>query len=128
MAKILIIEDDLDTRDLVCRYLKCAGHQVRCVSEGSEALTSLDEWPVDLILLDMMMPGMDGTSFLKALRASGRHAETKVLVCSALERDQLTAATKRLGVAGVLSKIDGFFIDLVEAVARQLRIPSQEPA
>jgi len=69
--KILIAEDDETTSDFLRKGLIENGHAVDCVFDGREALTYCMYNQCDLVVLDRMMPGMDGLSVLKALRAAG---------------------------------------------------------
>jgi two-component system OmpR family response regulator len=69
--KILIAEDDETTSDFLRKGLIENGHTVDCVFDGREALTYCMYNQCDLVVLDRMMPGMDGLSVLKALRAAG---------------------------------------------------------
>jgi two-component system, OmpR family, response regulator len=69
--KILIAEDDKTTSDFLRKGLIENGHTVDCVFDGREALTYCMYNQCDLVVLDRMMPGMDGLSVLKALRAAG---------------------------------------------------------
>ncbi|MEM9342061.1 MAG: response regulator transcription factor [Pseudomonadota bacterium] len=70
--KILLAEDDTTSADYVKRGLAENGHFVDWVSDGRDALTHCLYNEVDLAVLDRMMPGMDGLSLVKALRAAGR--------------------------------------------------------
>ena len=70
--KILLAEDDAKVRDYVRAGLTQAGHSVEAVGDGRDALTFCLYNPVDVAVLDRMMPGMDGMAVLKALRAAGR--------------------------------------------------------
>lgn len=80
--RVLAIEDDAELRQFYGTILKEEGHEVRVAGNGLEGLRSLD-WAPDLILLDLMMPVMDGYEFLRRLRASPRGAHIPVLVLSA---------------------------------------------
>ena len=80
--KILLVEDDADTALYLSRGLSEEGHSVEHVGDAREGLYLASDLGFDLIVLDRMVPGMDGLSMLKALRAAG--ADTPVLVLSAL--------------------------------------------
>lgn len=80
--RVLAVEDDNDLREFYGTLLREEGHQVRLARNGLEALHQLD-WTPDLILLDLMMPVMDGYEFLRRLRASPKGASIPVLVLSA---------------------------------------------
>src|SRR6267142_838864 len=85
LARILVIEDDVDTRMGLGKFLSMAGNAVIPAANGWEALLVLDQSDVDLILLDVMMPGMDGPTFLQILRQAKKHKDLAVIVVTALE-------------------------------------------
>jgi len=82
--KILIAEDDSETADYVLRGLSQAGHVVSRAASGPDALFRATEEPFDVLILDRMLPGLDGLSVLKALRAGGVH--TPALMLTAMSR------------------------------------------
>ena len=60
MTRILVVEDDRDIGDLVSRYLEKAGFAVELLSSGRDALRAIAERPPDLLILDLMLPHVDG--------------------------------------------------------------------
>ena len=80
--RVLVVEDDSDTLDWVARGLKEAGHSVECASDGKDGLFKALEQDFEAIVLDRMMPGLDGLTLLKTLRAESD--DTPVLILSAL--------------------------------------------
>ena len=68
MAKVLIVEDDPHTRELVRVYLDREGHDVLTADNGNDGLRSAREEAPDIILLDLMLPGMDGRDVCQSLR------------------------------------------------------------
>lgn len=81
MFQILVAEDDKNTARLMRAVLKRAGYEVHSASNGAEALEMTDRQHIDLILLDVMMPVMDGYAFTEQLRAAGDH--TPILMVTA---------------------------------------------
>ncbi len=69
MARIVIADDDADIRELVVFKLRHAGHEVLPVADGSAAVEACLASPPDLVILDVMMPGMSGLEAARALRA-----------------------------------------------------------
>ena len=103
-ASVLIVEDDGDTRTMLRRSLEKEGWAIAEAENGLVGLEMLRSTTPTLILLDLMMPEMDGFQFLEALRAEPRHAETEVVVMTA---KVLTNEDRRLlngGVQRVLQK------------------------
>lgn len=82
--KILIAEDDAETADYVIRGLTQAGHLVARAASGPDALFRATEETFDLLILDRMLPGLDGLSVLKALRAGG--VQTPAIMLTAMSR------------------------------------------
>ena len=81
--KVLIVEDDQATQELLQKRLTQEGWQVVAASNGREALERLTQGPPDLVLLDLMMPEMDGFEFLEAFRKQPGCARTTVVVMTA---------------------------------------------
>lgn len=82
-GKILIIEDDVSIRDSLEDVLKNEGYRVVSAANGEEGLVCARETKPDLILLDLMMPVMDGFDFLKAKAADPELAKIALIVVSA---------------------------------------------
>ena len=70
---ILVVDDDTDSRTIAARLLEREGFRTVRAASGEECLRIAREQPVDLILLDVMMPGMDGFAVCNALREAGSH-------------------------------------------------------
>ena len=81
MFHILVADDDKNTRRLMRAILEEAGYTVSLAENGQEALSVLDHEHIDLVVLDVMMPGMDGYAFTEAVRASS--SELPILMVSA---------------------------------------------
>ncbi len=79
-ARVLVVEDDRKTADLVVLYLRHAGHRVSAVHSGTVALRRLAEERFDLLILDLMLPGVDGLEICRAVRA---RSETPIILLTA---------------------------------------------
>ena len=79
--KILLAEDEVDLNNVVTRYLKKNGYSVDSVLDGEEALDYLEYSEYDLVILDIMMPKVDGFEVIKKLRDKGNH--TSILMLTA---------------------------------------------
>src|SRR5438270_1046695 len=89
MADVLVVDDDPDIRGLLAFLLEDEGHCVRVAADGETALAALADQPPECMVLDLMMPGLDGFAVLRS-RAQHRLApETRVLIltCKTAERD-----------------------------------------
>jgi PAS domain S-box-containing protein len=103
--EILCVDDNARNLYVICAMLRAAGHgAIECTS-GPEALEILRRRKVDLVLLDMVMPEMDGFDVLARLRESGGpNAETPVIACTANVLPAQLEAYEKAGTAGVLAK------------------------
>ena len=99
---ILVAEDQPDIRDLLVLNLRQAGYQVLAVADGRQALASQDEQASDLLVLDLMMPGLDGLEVCKALRARGRSTPILMLTAKSTELDRVLGL--ELGADDYLTK------------------------
>ncbi len=82
-GRVLIVEDDADARDLLHRLLEHAGMAVIEACNGQEGLERVADSAPDLVMLDLMMPVMDGFEFLTRLRSAGKNTELPVIVLTA---------------------------------------------
>ena len=101
-ATILVAEDQTDIRDLLVLNLRGAGYEVTAVGDGVAALASQNELSSDLLVLDLMMPGMDGLEVCKALRARGRSTPILMLTAKSTELDRVLGL--ELGADDYLTK------------------------
>ena len=89
MATLLVIEDDINTNEAICEYMKSAGHTTLSALDGEEGLLLAKEPSVDLVVLDIMLPKIDGMTVLRELR---KCSAVPVLMLTAIE-DEHTQAT-----------------------------------
>lgn len=105
LRRILFVEDDPDIQTVAKMALEAiGGFTVLACGSGSEALTRLDEFAPDLVLLDVMMPGMDGPATLAALRQSQTGRELPVVFMTARVQAQEVAAYREMGAEDVIAK------------------------
>lgn len=126
MAYLLIVEDDVDSRDVLCRWLEAAGHETQCVPNGEEALTSILSRRPDLIVLDLFMPQMDGPSLLEILRSYLRLQSVPVIVITGVSDGPHIERVRRLNVQAILTKGQTGYPELLEVVAEQLQRSASE--
>jgi DNA-binding response OmpR family regulator len=80
MAAVLVVDDDATVREVVITYLTAAGHTVTSAADGQEALASADASPPELVVLDLMLPGIDGLEVCRRLRG---HSDVPVIMLTA---------------------------------------------
>ena len=88
MARVLVVEDDPGVRRMLELMLAAEGYEAESASDGREALARLDQVPPDLVILDVMMPGVDGFTVLRELRTRDGWETVPVVVPTALGTDQ----------------------------------------
>jgi CheY-like chemotaxis protein len=98
MRRILVVEDAPLNREAVSRLLKAAGYDVVVAANGAEALARLKEKPADLIVLDQMMPEVDGLTFLSGIRRFPKWKSLPVIMYTALKDKQSATRAEGLGV------------------------------
>jgi two-component system, OmpR family, alkaline phosphatase synthesis response regulator PhoP len=100
-ARILVVEDEPQLRNLLRLYLERDGHRVTDAGDGPTALAAFDADGADLVILDLMLPGMQGETVLEALRDAG---DVPVLITSAKRSDAERIAGLRAGADDYLAK------------------------
>lgn len=105
LQRILYVEDEPDIQEVARLALEMVGgFTVKVCSSGEEALQEAEAFAPDMILLDVMMPGMDGPSTLKALRERAALAEVPVAFMTAKVQPQEVAQYRALGALDVIAK------------------------
>jgi class 3 adenylate cyclase/CheY-like chemotaxis protein len=101
---ILVVDDDEGNRDLLARRLAREGYAVRTAPDGAAALAALAAAPADLVLLDVMMPGIDGYEVLRRLKQDPATGDVPVLMISALDELGSVVRCIELGAEDYLAK------------------------
>ncbi|HKN96938.1 MAG TPA: response regulator transcription factor [Pseudonocardiaceae bacterium] len=123
MRRVLVVDDDDNVRDVVRRYLEHAGYQVAAAETGEDALRLAGEAPPDLVVLDLMLPGIDGFEVCRRLRQRG--AVPVVMLTARGEEDDRIAGLQ-LGADDYVAKPFSPR-ELVLRVTSVLRRASLEP-
>jgi len=118
VPSVLVVDDDPDFQELMRREAVRQGIDLHFANNGWEALLALDSAAADLILLDIMMPGMDGPTFLKVLRR-GKGTRVPVAVITSLEPNEARKRISELITTDVINKRD-IFGHLQEVIDRNL--------
>lgn len=126
-ASILVVEDEPSIREVVTLYLERAGYLVNCVSDGSAALAFLVNNIPDLVVLDLMLPGVDGFEITRYLRQQG---DTPIIMLTARRAETDRIAGLEMGADDYVVKpfSPQELVSRVRAVLRRTRGQSQQGA
>jgi two-component system, OmpR family, alkaline phosphatase synthesis response regulator PhoP len=103
-ARILIVEDDADIAQLVARYLDKAGYTTAILASGREALRSIGAQPPDVLVLDLMLPQVDGLEICRAVRSNPKTAATPIIMLTARGEESDRIVGLEIGADDYLSK------------------------
>ena len=118
IGQVMVVDDHPPARESMADVLRHVGHQVRCCSSAREALQQLDNWPADVIVTDLKMPGMNGLEFIRALGERTHDAQIVMVTAHATVASAVDAM--RHGAFDYIEK--PFDVDqLEELVGRALR-------
>lgn len=120
---VLVVDDDREIRDLVSSYLKKNGLRVTTAADGRQMRAFLDADRVDLVVLDLMMPGDDGLVLCRELRA-GRHKATPILMLTARNDDTDRIVGMEMGADDYLAKpfVARELLARIKAILRRTRM------
>ena len=127
MAKILIVEDAQDQLELFAKSFRRAGFEVYGAHDGGHAMDRVRDVRPDIILLDQMMPEVDGTTFLQNLRRFPKYKNVPVVLVTGITDRQLKSKAANLGVSDVLVKGEFQLRDLIDLVKRRLAGEEKQP-
>jgi len=89
MARVMVVDDDVTVREVVVTYLRAAGYDVAEAADGESALDMLRDEPADLLVLDLMLPGIDGLEVCGRVRAKGDDVPVIMLTALGSETDRV---------------------------------------
>jgi DNA-binding response OmpR family regulator len=118
--RLLLVEDDRYLRKAAAVTLRRAGYAVVTAEDGEQALAAVSETPPDLVLLDLIMPRLQGFEVLARLKADGATAGIPVIVLSNLGQEGDRERALRIGALDYLVKADLSLAELSAAVGRAL--------
>ncbi|AFY68895.1 response regulator receiver protein [Thalassoporum mexicanum PCC 7367] len=104
MSKILVVDDMKSELDLLCEYLKKAGHTIISATNGAEALEKAKRDKPDAIVTDWMMPKMGGLDLCRHLKKNPETADIPLVACTAKNRDVDKMWAMRQGVKAYVTK------------------------
>jgi PleD family two-component response regulator len=126
MPKVLIVEDAQEQLELFAKSFRRAGFDVYGAHDGGHAMDRVRDVRPDIILLDQMMPEVDGTTFLQNLRRFPKYKHTPVILITGITDKTLKSKATNLGVSDVLVKGSFQLKDLI-ALVRQRLAGDQKP-
>ncbi|WP_329055000.1 response regulator transcription factor [Amycolatopsis sp. NBC_01488] len=126
-GRVLVVDDDETVRDVVRRYLEVAGFTVDVAGDGAEGLAKFAAHETDLVVLDVMMPGINGLEVCKRLR---QVSQVPIVMLTALGEEENRIAGLQLGADDYVTKpFSPKELSLrVASVLRRARMPRPEPA
>ena len=104
MSRVLVLEDDKDIADLIAHYLQRAGHTVEIAASGTLGLRRVKEAPPDLLILDLMLPGMDGLLVCQTLRSDPATAAIPIIMLTARGEETERITGLELGADDYVTK------------------------
>ena len=120
MAYVLVVDDAVDAREVVCESLRKAGYEVECAADGREALASVIHRTPDVIVLDLFMPEMDGAGLLEVMRSYLRLQRLPVVVLTGVPDSPMIDRVRHLHVNSILVKGKATMSEIVAAVKRAM--------
>ncbi|MGE3190760.1 MAG: response regulator transcription factor, partial [Vicinamibacterales bacterium] len=127
MSRILVVEDDTHIRDLVVLHLGLEGLETEALGDGRQALDRAGAASYDLIILDLMLPGLDGISVCRAIRRGGPNHDVPILMLTARREESDKVLGLESGADDYLTKPFGTR-ELVARVRALLRRPRPSAA
>lgn len=114
--KVLLVDDDAFLRDMYAtKFIEC-GHEVEAATDGQEALRKLKEGEYDVVLLDMIMPGMSGLELLEEIKKLGLGGNTRYVVLSNQSENSDQTAAQAAGAVGYIIKAEVIPSEVVKRV------------
>jgi two-component system, OmpR family, alkaline phosphatase synthesis response regulator PhoP len=125
MSRILVVEDNTDLAAGIEYNLALEGYEVSIAADGRTAIRAAAEWKPDLVLLDLMLPGVDGYRVLQEIRSSGNRVPVVILTARGEEADKVRGF--RLDADQYVTKPFGI-LELLERIAALLRRSARDGA
>jgi DNA-binding response OmpR family regulator len=126
--RVLVVEDDRHIRELVCLHLGLEGYECVQADNGQDALTVATDRPFDLVVLDLMLPGLDGVTVCRSIRRQGVNRSVPILMLTARREESDTVLGLESGADDYLTKPFGVreLVARAAALMRRARAPIGE--
>jgi DNA-binding response OmpR family regulator len=125
MAKIAIVEDDITIAKMYQLIFEYQGHQVGLANNGKEGLKLCEEMQPDVVLLDLMMPEMNGDEMLGKLREQESGQKPKVFILTNLNQQEAPESLNKLNVSGYIVKAEATPDEVAHIVNIELTAENQ---
>jgi two-component system OmpR family response regulator/two-component system alkaline phosphatase synthesis response regulator PhoP len=125
--RVLVVEDETNIRELVCLHLRHEGYECEGLADGAAALKRAESERYDLMVLDVMIPGLDGLSLCRAVRNGRLNRDVPILMLTARRDESDKVVGLESGADDYLTKPFGVR-ELVARARALLRRPRQQPA
>src|SRR5438270_13126794 len=125
-VRVMVVEDEPNIRELVCLHLRHEGYLCEALADGQTALSRAQTERFDLMVLDLMLPGLDGLSLCRAVRNGTSNADVPILMLTAKREESDKVVGLESGADDYLTKPFGVR-ELVARVRALLRRPRQAP-
>jgi len=126
MSRILIVDDMPNSREALAKLLQNRGYETDVAGNGAEGLVRLKRNKPDLIVLDQMMPEVDGLTFLAGIRRFPKYKDLPVIMLTGLTDRSCHLKAQTLGVKECLTKSEFTGKELVDCVAKHLPEPQAD--
>jgi len=126
LTRVLVVEDEVNIRELVCLHLRHEGYVCEDVGDGNAALERTEAQRYDLLVLDLMLPGLDGLSLCRAVRNGRLNRDVPILMLTARREESDKVVGLESGADDYLTKPFGVR-ELVARARALLRRPRQGP-
>lgn len=126
MQKILVVEDEIFLSNVYKAKLEQAGYEVKIALDGEEAMKALEIFIPDAIILDLILPKIDGFETLKTIRKNKKWKEIPVLVVTNLGQKQDIDSATDLGITDYMIKTEITPNDVITKINQMLQKPPQQ--
>lgn len=129
MVKILVLEDNVLSQDLLCSVLIPQGYEVICAGDGQSGLAQIKEQHPDLVISDIDMPGMNGLEVLRQIRLNHLTANLPVIICTSAEEESCRRFATKLNAIYMTKPFhpSKLLKIVAEQLTNQLSSPQQSP-
>lgn len=102
--EVLVVEDDPEINELIGAYVELAGYRARRVGRGDDALREAGSHPPSLVVLDVMLPDLDGFEICRRLRSQPPTADVPIIMLTALDQEEMRGRARQCGATEYLTK------------------------